>query len=114
MNADEPTPPENDGDQEKDWIYRDSTKRLLWAVLGTACFLSFFAELFMKRHAHFEVDQSLGFYALLGFGMCTIMIFVAKGLSYVLKKSPDFYERPGDGDAVAQDVEKPESEEGKP
>lgn len=114
MNANEPSPPENDGSREKDWIYRDSTKRLLWAILGTACFLSVIAELFMTRHAHFEVDQALGFYALLGFGMCTIMIFVAKGLSYVLKKAPDFYDRPDDGDAVVQDHVQNVKEEGMP
>ena len=111
MNSDEPTPPQADGDQEKDWIYRDSTKRMLWAILGTACFLSVVAELFVKRHAHFEVDQALGFYALMGFGTCTIMIFVAKGLGYVLKKSPDFYDRPGDGDAVADEEAQAVTEE---
>ena len=106
MNAEEPTPPRPDGDQEKDWIYRDSTKRLLWAILGTACFLSIFAELFLTRHAHFEIDESLGFFALLGFGMCAIMIFAAKGLGYILKKSPDFYDRRDDADAVAQEETK--------
>ena len=114
MNADEPTPPPRDGDPEKDWIYRDSTKRLLWAILGTACFLSIFAELFITRHAHFEVDQSLGFFALLGFGMCAIMIFVAKGLGYVLKKPPDFYDRRGDADAVAPEETKSEGGEDAP
>ncbi len=103
MNADETTPPENGGDQEKDWIYRESTKRLLWTVLVTSCGLSLVAGLFGHRHGHFEVDEAPGFYALLGFGTCTIMIFAAKGLGYVLKKAPDFYERPGDADAVAED-----------
>jgi len=100
MNPDEPTPAPGGVGPEKDWIYRDSTKRLLWAILGTACFLSVLAELFITRHAHFGVDQSLGFFALLGFGMCAILIVVAKGLGYILKKAPDFYDRPGDADAV--------------
>jgi len=83
----------DDPEKEKDWVYRDSTKKLLMRLLLAGCLLSVLAELLvLDRKGKFGVDGFFGFYAALGFLSCTIMIFVAKALGLVLKVRPDFYE----------------------
>ena len=58
-------------------------------------------ELFvLGRKEKFGVDGWFGFYALLGFVSCTLMIFVAKGLGLWLKVSTDFYEEEKTGKAT--------------
>lgn len=89
--------PEKDqrAESEKDWVYRDSTKKLLMNALLGACALSVLLELpVLGREKHKPVDWGLGFYAALGFVMCTAMIFAAKGLGFWLKVRTDFYDRP--------------------
>jgi hypothetical protein len=88
----------NGGDRESevDWIYRESTKKMLMRGLLIACAASVLLELFvLDRKAKFGFDGIFGFYALLGFVSCTLMIFLAKALSFVLKKPTDFYTREG-------------------
>jgi len=86
----------DDTETEKDWVYRDSTKKLLMRLLLVGCVLSVLAELFvLDRKGKFGVDGFFGFYAFIGFVSCTIMIFVAKLLGLVLKVRPDYYEKNG-------------------
>ncbi len=80
-------------DSHKDWIYRDSTKKLLMRLLLIGCTVSVLAEvLVLGRQDKFGVDGFFGFYAILGFVSCTMMIFLAKGLGLFLKVRTDFYE----------------------
>ena len=66
-------------DKETDWIYRESTKKLLMRLLLVGCAISVLLELIViNRGGKFGVDSLFGFYAVLGFGSCTLMIFVAK------------------------------------
>ena len=70
-------------DKETDWIYRESTKKLLMRLLLAGCVISVLLELFvLGRKEKFGVDGWFGFYALLGFVSCTLMIFAAKGLGF--------------------------------
>ena len=83
-----------DSDKDIGWFYKPSSKRLLWTILGLVCGISLIAEFFIyPRHGYFHLDEGLGFYAMLGFTACTLMIFGAKGVGYLLKVRPDFYEK---------------------
>ena len=90
--------PETESDKDKDsdigWFYKASSKRLLWTILGVICGVSLIAEFFVHpRHGHFHLDEGLAFYAMLGFAACSLMIFGAKAIGYVLKAKPEFYEK---------------------
>lgn len=88
-------------DKETDWIYRESTKKLLMRLLLAGCVISVLLELFvLGRKEKFGVDGWFGFYALLGFVSCTLMIFVAKGLGLWLKVPTDFYEEEKIGEST--------------
>ena len=81
-------------DVTKDWVYRESTKKLLMRLLLIGCAVSVLLEfLVLDRKAKFGFDGTFGFYAILGFGCCTAMIFLAKGLGLFLKVRTDFYEK---------------------
>ena len=87
-------------DKETDWIYRESTKKLLMRLLLAGCVISVLFELFvLGRKEKFGVDGLFGFYALLGFVSCTLMIFAAKGLGLWLKVPTDFYEEEKTGES---------------
>jgi hypothetical protein len=81
-------------DKETDWIYRESTKKLLMRLLLAGCAISVLLEFVLGgRKGKFDVDGIPGFYALLGFVSCTLMIFAAKGLGLWLKVPTNFYEK---------------------
>ena len=74
-------------DKETDWIYRESTKKLLMRLLLAGCAISVLLELFvLGRKEKFGVDGWFGFYAFLGFVSCTLMIFAAKGFGALVEK----------------------------
>ena len=86
-------------DKETDWIYRESTKKLLMRLLLAGCAISVLLELFvLGRKEKFGVDGWFVFYAFLGFVSCTLMIFAAKGLGLWLKVPTDFYEQEKNSD----------------
>ena len=93
-------------DKETDWIYRESTKKLLMRLLLASCAISVLLELFvLGRKEKFGVDGWFGFYALLGFVSCTLMIFAAKGLGLWLKVPTDFDEEEKTGKATKKSTE---------
>jgi len=62
-------------------------------------YLIFFAANFLLyifydfSKLHFMNDNSLGFYPLLGFLSCLVLIIIAKTLSYFLKRKDTYYDR---------------------
>tara|TARA_R110002096_G_scaffold27831_7_gene84630 strand:+ start:1829 stop:2140 length:312 start_codon:yes stop_codon:yes gene_type:complete len=81
--------------KEFDWFDRPESRKLLWRLLIGASVVSVLLELTLVfghgRHDYFGIDGMFGFYALLGFVACTLMILAAKLCGFVLKKPEDFY-----------------------
>ena len=77
--------------KEFDWFDRASSRKILWWLLWITCGLTVVAELFIYRKPHFEIDGLFGWYALMGFVGCALMILAAKGLGIFLKRGEDYY-----------------------
>lgn len=80
-------------DREKDFLERPGTIRVLWIILWVVCGLTLVPELFLSRSAHFGIDGFYGFYALLGFAACALLIIVAKLAGIVLKREEGYYQK---------------------
>ncbi|MGD8990263.1 MAG: hypothetical protein PVI00_02285 [Desulfobacterales bacterium] len=50
------------------------------------------AELFTTKHGHFPWEEAYGFYAAYGFIGCVSLIFIAKGLRWLVKRKEDYYD----------------------
>lgn len=75
------------------WLVREGTIRLLWR--GGILFLALLValDLVVVHHPHFGIDGTFGFGAWYGFLSCVVMVLVAKGLGYFLKRPDDYYDR---------------------
>lgn len=91
--------------KEFDWFDHPESRKLLWRLLIGACIVSVLLEVTLffddghGRHGHFgdhSVDGWFGFYAVLGFVACALMIYGAKFLGKFLKKDEDYYGDPED------------------
>ena len=71
---------------------RPKTIRALWILLFVVCGLTLVPELFIERHDYFGIDHFFSFYAVLGFIACALLIILAKGLGFMLKKNVDYYD----------------------
>lgn len=87
--------------KEFDWFDKPESRKFLWRLLIGACVVSVLLEatLFLGgghgRHGHFGAkDGWFGFYAVLGFVACMLMIAVAKYGGKLLKKNEDYYGDP--------------------
>ncbi len=67
-------------------------RKLMWTILYASCALTLVMELFVHAEHHFHFMEYPFSSAVVGFGMCTLMIIAAKGLGYVLKKKEHFYD----------------------
>lgn len=67
--------------------------RLLWIVLYGLCGLSVLADFWVRREAHFGLDELWGFYAGLGFMGCVALVLISKVLGWFLKVREDYYDR---------------------
>ena len=50
------------------------------------------AELFITKRGHFPWEEAYGFYAVYGFIGCVSLIFIAKGLRWLVKRKEDYYD----------------------
>ncbi|UCG77618.1 MAG: hypothetical protein JSV21_08545 [Nitrospirota bacterium] len=80
------------GEKEKDYFERPGNIKKLWIALYVVCALTIVFELFIDRTPHFGIDRIFGFYALLGFVSCAILIIIAKVIGFILKKNEDYYD----------------------
>ena len=49
-------------------------------------------ELFVPKHGHFAWEDMFGFFAVYGFIGCVSLIFIAKGLRWLVKRKEDYYD----------------------
>ena len=49
-------------------------------------------EIFTTKHGHFPWEEAYGFYAVYGFIGCVSLIFIAKGLRWLVKRKEDYYD----------------------
>ncbi len=78
--------------EQKDFLERPETLRVLWIFLYVICGLTLLPELFIDRHPHFGFDSFFGFYAVLGFVSCAVLILLAKFGGLFLKRKENYYE----------------------
>ena len=71
---------------------KPGTIKILWVLLYGVCLLTLVPDLFIHRHPHFAYDDYFGFFALLGFVACALLIIAAKGIGLMLKKKEDYYD----------------------
>ena len=71
---------------------RPGTIKILWVLLYGICAFTLVPEFFIHRHPHFAYDNYFGFFAVLGFVACALLIILAKGIGFFLKKKEDYYD----------------------
>jgi hypothetical protein len=49
-------------------------------------------EFFTPKHGHFSWEEAYGFYAVYGFIGCVSLIFIARGLRWLVKRKEDYYD----------------------
>jgi hypothetical protein len=49
-------------------------------------------EFFTPKQGHFPWEGAYGFYAVYGFIGCVSLIFIAKGLRWLVKRKEDYYD----------------------
>ena len=89
-------PPQASGDNH--WLVRPSSIRLLWKIFIAILAATIGVQFLSGTDGHFVVDGWVGFGAVFGFLSCLIMVLVAKGLGYVLKRPEDYYARGHQGE----------------
>ncbi len=77
--------------EEKHWLTRPQTIRLLWRVFVAVLALTVLAELVVQHEVRFEVEGWFGFNAVFGFVACAVLIVVAKAIGIVLKRPDNYY-----------------------
>jgi len=75
-----------------DYFERPGTIKILWVLLYAVCALTLVPDFFVHRHPHFTHDGFFGFFALLGFVACALLILIAKGIGFFLKKDEGYYD----------------------
>jgi hypothetical protein len=78
--------------KEFDWFDKPENKRKLWIWLYAVCGLLVIPDFFTHRHEYFGFDGFVGFYALLGFVSCSVLILFSKLVALVLKAREDYYD----------------------
>jgi len=49
-------------------------------------------DYFIPKHGHFPWEEVYAFYAVYGFIGCVSLIFIAKGLRWLVKRKEDYYD----------------------
>ena len=81
--------------QKKEFNYfnRPETIRKLWIMLYVICGLTVVPDFFTHRHSYFGFEGFFGFYALLGFISCSVLILLSKALGLLLKTKENYYDK---------------------
>jgi hypothetical protein len=49
-------------------------------------------DYFIPKHGHYPWEEAYAFFAVYGFIACVSLIFLAKGLRWLVKRSEDYYD----------------------
>ncbi|MBF0590095.1 MAG: hypothetical protein HQL53_13315 [Magnetococcales bacterium] len=79
-------------EQDKHWLVRQSTIRLLWRILIAILVVLTLMDLVIEHHPHFGIDGTFGFFSWYGFITCVAMVVFAKGLGIFLKREDTYYD----------------------
>jgi len=79
--------------KEFDYFDRPETQKKLWIILYIACGLLIVPDFFTHRYSYFGIDSFFGFYALVGFASCAVLILFSKLIGRVLKVKEDYYDK---------------------
>ena len=73
-------------EQEKHWLVREKTIRLLWRGGIAMLFLLVMADFFIHAHPYFQIDGTFGFFSWFALVTCISMVLFAKALGLLLKR----------------------------
>ena len=79
--------------QELDFFSKPQNIRKLWIMLYAVCGILILLGLFIHGHAEFKFAGFFGFYAVLGFVSCAVLILFSKLVGFVLKVKEDYYDK---------------------
>ncbi|MBL4681410.1 MAG: hypothetical protein JKY88_11905 [Pseudomonadales bacterium] len=79
-------------ENDKHWLVREKTVRLLWRVSLVLLSLLVIADFFINAHPYFKIDGTFGFYAWFGLVVCVGMVLLAKALGVFLKRKDTYYD----------------------
>ncbi len=78
--------------KEFDFFDKPENIKKLWIMLYVVCGLLVIPDFFTHRHPYFGFDGFFGFYALLGFISCAVLILFSKLVGLVLKVKEGYYD----------------------
>jgi hypothetical protein len=79
-------------DQDKPWLERPRSIRLMWIGFAAVLALTVVAEALAGMHGRFGIDDVFAFNAWYGFASCVALVVVAKLLGPLLKRPERHYE----------------------
>ena len=68
-----------------------NVRRIVWGLVAVCVFVVA-ADLFYKKHAHYGLENWLGFDGAFGFVSCVFLVLTAKRLRKILKRDEDYYD----------------------
>ncbi len=80
------------GNDEKHWLVRPNTIRLLWRYGIGLLVILVLVDVFKEPHPYFGIDGTFGFYAWFGLVVCVAMVLFAKALGVFLKRKDSYYD----------------------
>lgn len=81
-----------DRKKEFDFFDRPTVIRRLWVFLYASCAILVIPDFFSRPTPDFGIDGMWGFYAILGFASCAVLILFSKAVGLFLKKREDYYD----------------------
>jgi hypothetical protein len=78
---------------KQNWFYKKTSIKKLWISAIVILALTVIAEIIIKLHPHFKVEEIFSFHAVYGFISCVIMIVFAKLLGFLIKRKDDYYDQ---------------------
>lgn len=77
---------------QKDFLDKPENIRRLWIGLYAVCGLLFLADVVLPPEGHFDFDGFFGFYSILGFVSCALLILLSKVAGFFLKVPENYYD----------------------